>query len=204
MADFGVAQSRRRLVLLAWRRSKIAFPDVTHSRSPKNGSGLKKWITVREAISHMSVPVTLKASLDDGGPQSHNWHVVRNLLPRTKKRLRVAEPGETWLKTDESLRPKCHQNGYAGFTNVYGRMAWDQPAPTITGGCTTACRGRFGHPDKDRYTISVREAALLQTFPERYRFVTDRIDSVCDMIGNAVPPLYAKLVGKKVLAAINN
>ena len=152
----------------------------------------------------MSVPVTLKASLDDGGPQSHNWHVVRDLLLRTKKRLRVAEPGETWLKTDESLRPRCHRNGYAGFTNVYGRMAWDQPAPTITGGCTTACRGRFGHPDKDRYTISVREAALLQTFPERYRFVTDRIDSVCDMIGNAVPPLYAKLVGKKVLAAINN
>ena len=204
MADFGIPQSRRRLVLLAWRRFKITFPDVTHSRLPKNESGLKKWITVREAISHMSMPVTLKASLKNGGPQSYNWHVVRDLLPRTKKRLSVAEPGETWLKTDESLRPRCHQNGYAGFTNVYGRMAWDQSAPTITSGCTTACRGRFGHPEKDRYTISVREAALLQTFPEYYRFVTNRIDSVCSMIGNAVPPLYAKLVAKKVLAAINN
>jgi len=83
-------------------------------------------------------------------------------------------------------------------------MEWDREAPTITGGCTVACKGRFGHPDENRYTISVREAALLQTFPERYRFVTDYIDSVCDMIGNAVPPLYAKLAARKVLAAIND
>ena len=204
MADFGVPQSRRRLVLLAWRHFKIEFPDITHSRLPKNGSGLKKWVTIREAISHMNAPVTLKASLGDGGPQSHNWHVVRDLLPRTKERLRGAKPGKSWLEIEESLRPRCHRNGYKGFTNVYGRMEWDQEAPTITGGCTTACRGRFGHPDKNRYTISVREAALLQTFPERYRFVTNRIDSVCDMIGNAVPPLYAKLVAKKVFTAITN
>jgi DNA (cytosine-5)-methyltransferase 1 len=81
-------------------------------------------------------------------------------------------------------------------------MAWDQASPTITGGCTTPCKGRFGHPDKRRYTISVREAALLQTFPAGYRFMTSQIDAVCDSIGNAVPPAYAKLAGKMVLAAI--
>jgi len=202
MANFGIPQSRRRLVLLAGRGFSVAFPQPSHARSPKHGSGMEPWTTVRETIGHMGAPVTLKTTLCNGGPRSHNWHVVRDLKPQTKERLKAAEPGQTWLKVDESMRPQCHRNGYDGFTNVYGRMAWDQVSPTITGGCTTPCKGRFGHPDKRRYTISVREAALLQTFPESYRFVTDQMDAVCDLIGNAVPPLYAKLAAKQVLAAI--
>lgn len=202
MANFGIPQSRRRLVLLAGRGFKIPFPSPSHARLPKKGSGLESWTAVREAIGHMGAPVTLKTALGNGGPQSHNWHVVRDLQAQTKERLKAAEPGQTWLKVDESVRPQCHRNGYDGFTNVYGRMAWDQASPTITGGCTTPCKGRFGHPDKRRYTISVREAALFQTFPENYRFVTDQMDAVCNLIGNAVPPLYAKLAAKEVLAAI--
>jgi len=202
MANFGVPQSRRRLVLLTGRGFPVPFPQATHARFPRKSSGLEPWATVREAIGHMKAPVTLKVAFQNGGPESHNWHVVRDLLSRTKTRLRAAEPGKTWLKVDESLRPKCHQNGYDGFTNVYGRMAWNQAAPTITGGCTTPCKGRFGHPDKRRYTISVREAALLQTFPEEYCFITDQMDAVCDLIGNAVPPLYAKLAAKKILSAV--
>ena len=150
----------------------------------------------------MSAPVTLRTANGNGGPQSHSWHIVRDLQPQTKARLKAAEPGKTWLQVDEAVRPKCHRNGYKGFTNVYGRMAWDEAAPTITAGCTTACKGRFGHPDKRRYTISVREAALLQTFPENYQFATDQIDGVCDLIGNAVPPLFAKLAGRQILNAI--
>lgn len=202
MANFGIPQSRRRLVLLAGRGFKVTFPKTTHARSPKDGSSLKTWITVQTAISHLKAPVTLKAAFRKGGPQSYNWHVVRDLLPRTKERLRAAEPGTTWLKLKESLRPHCHRNGYKGFTNVYGRMSWDQVAPAITSGCTTPCKGRFGHPDKRRYTISVREAALLQTFPKTYRFITDQMENVCDLIGNAFPPLYAQLAAKKVLAAL--
>ena len=202
MANFGVPQSRRRLVLLAGRGFKIDLPAPTHVRCPTKEVGQNPWVTVREAIGHMDKPVTLKTALKTGGPLSHNWHVVRDLLPRTKVRLRAAEPGKTWRTVDESLRPLCHRNGYNGFTNVYGRMAWDQVSPTITGGCTTPCKGRFGHPDGRRYTISVREAALLQTFPRNYRFMTDQMDAVCDMIGNAVPPLYAKLAAKQVLNAI--
>jgi len=202
MANFGIPQSRRRLVLLAGRGFSVGFPEPTRARSPKPGSELKAWVTVREVIGDMRAPVTLSAAVGNGGPQSHNWHVVRDLEPQTKERLRAAQPGQTWLKVKESVRPRCHQNGYHGFTNVYGRMAWDQVSPTITGGCATPCKGRFGHPDKRRYTISVREAALLQTFPVNYRFVTDQMDAVCNLIGNAVPPLYAKLAGKKVLATI--
>ena len=204
MANFGVPQSRRRLVLLAGHGFKISLPATTHSRFPKEGAGLKPWVTIQEVIGHMDEPATLKTALQTGGPLSHNWHVVSDLLPRTKERLRAAKPGKTWLTLDESLRPPCHRNGYNGFTNVYGRMAWDQVSPTITAGCTTPCKGRFGHPDDRRYTISVREAALLQTFPKNYRFVTDRMDAVCNMIGNAVPPLYAKLAAKQVLTALRD
>jgi DNA (cytosine-5)-methyltransferase 1 len=202
MANFGVPQSRRRLVLLAGRGFKIPFAEPTHARAPKQHSNLKKWITIREAIGHISGPVTLSKALRDGGPRSHNWHVVRDLQAQTKARLKAAQPGHTWLRVDESVRPQCHQGGYDGFTNVYGRMSWNEVSPTMTSGCTTSCKGRFGHPDRRRYTISVREAALLQTFPEYYRFCTDQMDAVCELVGNAVPPLYAKLSGKAVLRAI--
>jgi len=204
MANFGVPQSRRRLVLLAGQGFKIDFPNKTHTRSPKAGAGLSRWKTVRDAIGHMRAAVRIDKSLRTGGPQSYNWHVVRRLQPQTRKRLRAAMPGSTWLKVRESIRPRCHRHGYNGFTNVYGRMAWDMVSPTITGGCTTPCKGRFGHPDRRRYTISVREAALLQTFPETYHFATDHIEKVCDLIGNAVPPVYAKLAAQEVLRAIRS
>ena len=202
MADFGVPQSRRRLVLIAGLGFEVPFPEPTHARAKGEICGLQPWNTVRQAIGHIDAPITLKAAWRNDSPESNDWHVVRDLQPQVKKRLEAAEPGETWLAIDESVRPKCHRSGYRGFTNTYGRMAWDQVSPTITGGCTTASKGRFGHPDKSRYTISVREAALLQTFPEDYRFATDKMDTVCDLIGNAVPPLYAKLAATKVLSAI--
>ena len=146
----------------------------------------------------MPRPVTLSRASKDGGPRQHNWHVVRDLQPQTKRRLQAATPGRTWLDIDESVRPECHRDGYTGFTNVYGRMAWEQTPVTMTGGCTTPCKGRFGHPDKRRTTISVREAALIQTFPADYRFETDFMDAVCDMIGNAVPPRFACLAAKQI------
>jgi DNA (cytosine-5)-methyltransferase 1 len=202
MADYGVPQSRRRLVLLAGKGFDIQLPAKSHSREPEHDSKLKPWRTVRDAISHLAAAPTLAQILKSSDPGSHNWHVVRKLQPQTKRRLKAAMPGETWLNVDERVRPVCHRDGYTGFTNVYGRMSWDSVSPTITAGCTTACKGRFGHPDRRRYTISVREAALLQTFPEAYQFRTDQMDAVCDMIGNAVPPLYAKLAGREVLKAL--
>ena len=202
MPDYGLPQSRRRLVLLAGRRFRIPLPEPTHTREPRAGDGRAPWVTVREAISHMNAPVRLRQAIRAGGPQAFNWHVVRTLKPQTKARLKAALPGRTWVAVDEAIRPKCHQRGYYGFMNTYGRMTWDDVSPTITAGCTTACKGRFGHPDRRRTTISVREAALLQTFPENYRFRTDHIDAACDMIGNAVPPRFAKLVGIQLRKAL--
>lgn len=80
-------------------------------------------------------------------------------------------------------------------------MEWDAPAPTITAGCTTFSKGRFGHPEEDR-TISVREAALLQTFPIDYRFETPYMEHACKMIGNALPPLFAEVLARQVRRAL--
>lgn len=204
MANYGVPQSRRRLVLLAGLGFEIDFPEPTHTQHPDLESNLCPWVTVKEAIAHMGSPVTLRTAQKNGGPRSYNWHVVRNIQPQVRQRLDEAIPGQTWTRIDESIRPECHRNNYRGFTNTYGRMAWDQVSPTITGGCTTASMGRFGHPNKSRYTISVREAAILQTFPSDYKFVTERMDAACNLIGNAVPPLYGKVIAGKIMSSLKH
>ena len=194
VADFGVPQYRRRLVLLGGLGFRIPLPDVTHSRSPTEG--LASWRTVRDAIEGMPSPVTLSQAKANGDVGRSDWHIVRDLSSKNLERLRAARAGETWQQIPERLRPSCHRDGYLGFTNVYGRMEWDRPAPTITGGCTTLSKGRFGHPDADR-TISVREAALLQTFPHDYRLDTPFMDYVCNMVGNALPCDFAEVISKK-------
>lgn len=198
MADYGVPQSRRRLVLFAGLGFKIPFPNATHAKNPHPKSKLKKWLTLRDVIEKEPEPVTLSKALKKGGPRKYKWHVVRDLQPQVAARLNAAIPGKTWRVLDEAIRPECHRSGYDGFTNTYGRMSWDQTPVTMTGGCTTACKGRFGHPDKSRTTISVREAALIQTFPRDYKFETDHMDKVCAMIGNAVPPKFAFIAGKRI------
>ncbi|HYI09521.1 MAG TPA: DNA cytosine methyltransferase [Thermoanaerobaculia bacterium] len=200
MANYGVPQSRRRLVLLAGLGFEIGFPDITHAK--KETDELPMWLSVRDAIGHLRAPIRFSEALRKGGPQDFNWHVVRDLQPQTRARLKAALPGKTWRAVAEELRPECHQGPYVGFTNVYGRMTWASEAPTITTGCTTPAKGRFGHPDRRRTTISVREAAILQTFPEGYRFDSKHIDAVCSMIGNAVPPAYAAVVASKIIQAL--
>lgn len=198
MADYGVPQSRRRLVLFAGLGFEVSFPKTTHAKNPQPDSKLKKWKTLRDVIADRPAPVTMIEARKNGGPKKHNWHVVRDLQPQVAARLNAAIPGKTWLALDESIRPECHRSGYNGFTNTYGRMSWEQTPVTMTGGCTTPCKGRFGHPDKKRTTISVREAALIQTFPLGYKFDTDHMEAVCEMIGNAVPPQFAFVAGKRI------
>ena len=202
MADYGVPQSRRRLVMLAGRGFAIPFPEQTHAKRPRPDLDWMPWVTVRQALpKNWGAPTRMHAARS-AGPRRHNWHIVRDLQPQTKARLAAAVPGGSWQDLHERLRPNCHQGGYVGFTNVYGRMSWNQASPTITAGCTTPAKGRFGHPDRRRTTISVREAASLQTFPEEYDFATDHIEKVCELIGNAVPPKFAETIGTQILATL--
>ncbi len=195
VADYGVPQCRRRLVMLAGLGFSIPMPNVTHSITGENNK--KKWRTVRDTISGMEKPITFSEAKKMGGAQAFDWHVVRTLSPVNIQRLKKSHEGGTWEDLPENLRAPCHRNGYKGFLNVYGRMNWDKPSGTITAGCTTLSKGRFGHPDENR-TISLREAALLQTFPSDYRFETTIFERACEIVGNALPCKFAEVIARQV------
>ncbi|MBA4922714.1 DNA cytosine methyltransferase [Pseudomonas aeruginosa] len=190
VADYGVPQCRKRLVVLGCLDSNISIPAPTHAENPENGKA--PWVTVRDALKGLSKPLKLSNSKRKGGPRAVSWHVVRDISEINQMRLASLSEGGSRTEIPLHLRPACHKSDI-GFTNVYGRMAWDKPSPTITGGCTVPSKGRFGHPKECR-TISVREAARLQTFPDSYVFETDHIDKVCLIIGNALPPKFASVM----------
>ena len=199
VANYGVPQFRRRLVLLAGRGFAIQLPRPTHAKD--GADGCLPWRTVKDAIGEMPQPMTLSEAKREGRVKDSDWHVVRDLSPANVKRLKAAQVGKSWTTIPEELRPPCHRGKCQGFSNVYGRMTWDKPAPTITGGCTTFSKGRFGHPTEDR-TISVREAATLQTFPGDYRFDVPYMEHVCNIVGNALPCDFAEAVSARCHRAL--
>lgn len=199
VADYGVPQDRRRFVLLAGRGFEINIPEPTHSKS--GSDELPKWKTVGDTIKDLEEPFSLKQSASYGGPQKFNWHISRDLSDINLERLKFLKPGGPRFDIPDYLRPKCHQGVNKGFGNVYGRMSWDNTSPTITGGCTTLSKGRFGHPEKPR-TISVREAARLQTFPDSFQFATDFVDQACKIIGNALPCEFARIMSQACFDAL--
>jgi DNA (cytosine-5)-methyltransferase 1 len=199
VADYGVPQNRRRLVLLAGRGFSIPLPPETHARLPKVNQ--LRWANVRSVLSGFPKPVSIVKANSSGGPQEHAWHVVREISPLNKNRLRHAKPGASWRKIPKRLRPVCHQDRQTGFPNVYGRMKWTDLSPTITGGSTTPSKGRFGHPSQLR-TISVREAAFIQTFPPEYVFDTEYMEHACNIIGNALPCDFAEVLARQCYLTI--
>lgn len=186
-ADHGVPQHRRRLVLLASRLGPISLPPVN--------PGCRR--TVRQAIGHLP---SIAAGETAPGDRVHRSARLSSLNLR---RIRAARPGRPWSEwPDQELVAKCHRRARGGtYKNVYGRMEWDRPSPTLTTGCFSFGRGRFGHPEQDR-AISLREAALLQSFPADYRFVApDAPVTFANLgrhIGNAVPVALAVAIGRAI------
>jgi len=203
MADYGVPQFRRRFVLLAGRGFKIDFPKKMHCKEGDEKRRLKPWLTLADVIKNMGKPITLSQAKATGSPQKFNWHVVRDLSEISIKRLEALKAGSNRASLPKELRPKCHANSNRGFINVYGRLIWDQTPPTITSGFVTPAMGRFGHPGELR-TLSVREAAMIQTFPMSYEFKTDFMKTACDLVGNALPPKFAEKAAKACLKAFLN
>ena len=118
-------------------------------------------------------------------------------------RIKASRPGGTWRDWPPDLQAACHQKKSGEtYPSVYGRMAWDDVAPTITTQCFGYGSGRFGHPEQDR-AISLREAAMLQTFPRRYKFVEPndpvRFSKFGRLIGNAVPVRLGQHIGRSIL-----
>lgn len=199
VADYGVPQHRRRLVMLGFLGKKVYVATKTHGK----GKGLKPWRTVRETLKDIPEPTIYCPQMALTGSVATSWNVVRKISECNIARL-LAIPSEGDRRSlPRNLRPKCHQDSDKGFCNVYGRMKWDEPSPTITGGCTTLSKGRFGHPVAIR-TISVYEAAKFQTFPDEYVFSVRSVDAVCKIIGNALPPLFAKVMAMQCMQALRN
>ncbi|VVB74915.1 Modification methylase MthTI [uncultured archaeon] len=205
LADYGIPQSRKRLVLLAGKGFKVELPKQTHSRKGNSKLKLKKWATLKDALKNCNSKkvVTLSEAVKNGGAKKLKWNVVRDMSPANIKRLKALSEGANRTAIPTKLRPVCHMKGNKGFQNVYGRLAWDETPPTMTGGCTTLSKGRFGHPEELR-TISVREAALIQTFPKSYKINTEFMEPACTMVGNALPPKFAKLVAKACIQAYSS
>ena len=114
----------------------------------------------------------------------------------------IPKDGGSRTDLSEEYQLECHKRTN-GFKDVYGRMAWDKPAPTITGGCNNPSKGRFLHPEEDR-VITLREAALLQTFPVNYKFsFRSGKAGVATMIGNALPPAFIEFHARNIIEHLN-
>jgi len=188
---YGVPQSRKRLVLLASRLGEISIPKGRYS-SPG------RWKTVRKTIGRLP---PLESGAED---PKDRLHVAAKLSEMNMRRVRATrhDGGSRKDWPDELILPCQKRKSGKGYVSVYGRMWWDRPASTITTLCTGIGNGRFGHPEQDR-AISLREAALIQSFPKSYRFwprdQTINRSAVSRMIGNAVPPKLAQALGEAIL-----
>jgi DNA (cytosine-5)-methyltransferase 1 len=191
--DYGIPQHRSRLVVLASRFGPIEMIPRTHRP--------KEHRTVRDVLSRLP-------SLDAGQRSARDrLHRASGLSTLNLRRIKQSKPGGTWRDWPENLIADCHkaETGET-YPSVYGRMEWDQPSPTITTQFYGFGNGRFGHPDQDR-ALSLREGAILQSFPRHYAFVKPKssysFKGVGRMIGNAVPVRLGKAIGRSIKAHLD-
>ena len=175
-ARYGVPQHRKRFICIGKKGiAHLSMPDPTH------GPNKEVYETVGKYLKGLP---PIKAG---GASKLIPNHTCRNLSDINLKRIRcVPKDGGSRDSFDKKFILKCHKNESVGHKDVYGRLAWDKPSPTITTKCVCLSNGRFGHPTQDR-ALSVREAARLQTFPDDYIFFGTGISSQAAQIGNAVP-----------------
>jgi DNA (cytosine-5)-methyltransferase 1 len=187
-SKYGLPQKRCRLVLLA---SKLGDIRLLLNRDFDNVK------TIRDVIERL--PYLSSGEIDENDP----LHRSAGLTDINLQRIKQSKPGGTWHDWDVSLLPNCYKKSTGkSYINVYGRLSWDEPAPTITTQFFSYGTGRFGHPEQDR-ALSLREGALLQTFPKNYKFIED-LDNICVAtiarhIGNAVPVELGKIIGLSII-----
>ncbi|MFA6463733.1 MAG: DNA cytosine methyltransferase [Candidatus Paceibacterota bacterium] len=189
VSEFGVPQKRRRLVLLASKFGNIELIKRTHKDNK---------VTVRDVIKHLE-------PLKDGQVSKKDpLHRSRKLAPINLERIKATPhnggDAHSWNK---KLVLNCHkkESGKTYMGSVYGRMRWDEPSPTMTTQCIGLGNGRYGHPTQNR-AISLREAAIFQTFPNDYKFFPSSepliMSKIAKFIGNAVPVRLGSVIGKSI------
>jgi len=186
--DYGIPQTRRRLVLFASKLGEINIICKTHPPG--------EHVTVKDAIGGLK-PIGAGETCP-----TDPLHCARGLSPLNRKRIQNTPYGGDWRDWSNGLRLKCHKKKSGmSFRRVYGRMRWDGPGPTITTQCIGIGNGRFGHPEQNR-AISLREAALLQTFPPYYDFIDPKakfsVKAIAMHIGNAVPVQLGRIIAKSI------
>jgi len=187
--DFGMPQKRRRLVLLASKYGQIEL--IPKTKTPN------KYKTTKQAIGHLPKLRNGQKSKDD------SLHFTTRLSNKNLQRIKASKPNGSWLDWDIDLRLECHKKSTGStYKSVYGRMSWDEPSPTITTQFYNFGTGRFGHPEQNR-ALTIREAALLQTFPRNYKFFKNKEDIALTKIGvhigNAVPVDLGFVIGKSIM-----
>lgn len=186
VSDFGVPQNRKRFTLIANRITKKELEPIKNNR---------KKLTVYDVLGEHNGFKKVGAGHKDN---SDFMHTVAGLNKINLDRLNATEKdggSRISYANNEDLVTNCHKNDTVNFKDSYGRMWWNKQSPTITTKFFSISNGRFAHPEENR-AISLREGAVLQSFPKSYIFKTKSIEKTARMIGNAVPPKYAKAIGK--------
>jgi DNA (cytosine-5)-methyltransferase 1 len=186
--DYGIPQKRRRLVLLASKYGEISLLPSTQNK--------KAYRTVKDAIGDLPAVAPGEKNEKDC------LHVASKLSEINLKRIKSSFPNGNWEDWSEDLKLKCHKKSTGKtYKSVYGRMSWNEPSPTITTQFYNYGTGRFGHPEQDR-ALTIREAAILQTFPIDYKFIENENDihmtRLGTHIGNAVPVELGYIIGESI------
>lgn len=177
--DYGVPQSRKRLVVVGSRLAPLKIAEPTKQRK-----------TVRQVIGKLPEPENSKDPLHKIFP--HHSPEIMTLIKD------IPKDGGSRKDLGYDRQLKCHKKENVGFNDVYGRLRWDDPSTTITGGCLNPSKGRFLHPEQNR-CISAREASMLQSFPKTYKFPVDTsMSKIALMIGNALPPEFSKVQAENI------
>jgi len=192
--EYGIPQNRRRLVLLASKLGMIRLltPDEFGAEKKNVADVLRTLPPLRAG----------EKSKDD------SLHQCSMLSPLNLQRIRASKPGGSWRDWPQELVADCHKKDSGkSYGSVYGRMKWDEPAPTMTTNFLGFGNGRFGHPEQDR-AISLREGAIIQSFPLDYQFVKPnepvRQQTIARLIGNAVPVKLGEVIGRSIVVHVND
>jgi len=183
--DYGVPQSRRRLVMVGSRLGEIKVAEPINVK-----------MSVRKAIGEMPKP-------------NESDDLLHKIFPKHSPKIfnlikDIPHDGGSRKDLGKDRQLKCHQKENVGFNDVYGRLSWDSHSTTITGGCLNPSKGRFLHPEQDR-CISAREASILQSFPSDYKFPLDApVTKIALMIGNALPPKFSKIQADNIRTHLLN
>ena len=183
--DFGVPQNRKRFTLIA---NRVTQEEIIPIKSKGNK------LTVRDVLGEHNGFKKIHAGYKDDTDFLHTTTSLSEINLKRLERIKKDGGNRFDFADDEELQLDCFKGKATSFTDTFGRLWWDKPSPTITTKFLSVSNGRFAHPEENR-ALSLREGAILQSFPKAYRFYGTSMSSIARLIGNAVPPDYAKSIG---------